>query len=141
MIANWALKGDPKKFYNLIASELIDIGFPKITINKNLHRGCKWWHPELSSEQDLYDIAAATQKIFEDSVSMLSRWAQIKTGSQHLALAGGGAMNKVAVNLIRPNWNSVWVPPNPGDSGSCIGAVLAKTKTFTFVDNIWYKAV
>jgi carbamoyltransferase len=141
MIADWALKGDPKKFYNLIASELVDIGFPEITIKENLHRGCKWWHPELSSEQDLYDIAAATQKIFEDCVNMLSRWAQIKTGSQHLALAGGGAMNRTAVNLIRPYWNSVWVPPNPGDPGSCIGAVLAKTKTFTSVDNTWYKAV
>jgi carbamoyltransferase len=141
MIANWALKGDPTKFYNLIASELVDIGFPKITVKENLHRGCKWWHPELTSEQDLYDIAAATQKIFEDCVSMLSRWAKLKTGSQHLALAGGGAMNRTAVNLIRPYWNSVWVPPNPGDPGSCIGAVLAKTKTFTYVDNTWYKAV
>ena len=87
----------------------------------------------------MYDIAAATQSIFEYCVSILSIWAKVKTGSKHLALAGGGALNKKAVDLIRVQWEGVHVPQNPGDPGSCIGAVLAKTKTKVGLDKQWYQ--
>jgi len=33
----------------------------------------------------------------------------------------------------------VHVPQNPGDPGSCIGAVLAKTKTKIELDKQWYQ--
>ena len=46
-----------------------------------------------------------------------------------LALAGGGALNKQGVDKIRHNWESVHVIPESRRSWSCIGAVLAHTKT------------
>jgi len=114
---------------------------PKVTLHENLHRGCSWWRPELNTQQDLNDIAATTQAIFEYCLMNLSEWARKETGSTNLALAGGGALNRQAVEKIKHRWNNVWVPTNPGDPGSCIGAVLAHTKTKTTLDNQWYKKV
>ena len=145
LVTQYADKGDPHRLYQLIFDELIGttgMGYsPKIVLKENLHRGCMWWHPELNSEQDLYDIAAATQWVFEYCVSNLSAWAKAQTLSPNLALAGGGALNRRAVDLIRPRWNTVWVPKNPGDPGSCIGAVLAKNKERICIDNQWHQKV
>ena len=63
------------------------------------------------------------------------------TESSNLALSGGGALNRQAVDKIRIMWNNVHVPQHPGDPGSCIGAVLAKTKQKITLDKQWYKAV
>ena len=35
------------------------------TFKQNLHRGCNWIFPDLTSEQDLFDLAAATQEVYE----------------------------------------------------------------------------
>jgi len=143
MIADMAAKGDPIKHYSTINRDLLGWGSGRIFNTKeNLHRGCKWWRPDLNTQQDLYDIAASTQMIFEENLRQLSYKAFHETDAQHLALAGGGALNRKGVDEIRRNWESVWVPPNPGDPGSCIGAVLAHTKTrIVSVDNRWYKKV
>lgn len=136
LVAEWAKMGNPKDIIQLMQDEIIDV--EHISMRENLHRGCNWWRPELVSQQHMYDIAAATQSIFEDALYKLSTWAKDHTNARHLALAGGGALNKQAVNLIRKHWDSVWVPPNPGDPGSCIGAVLARTKQRILnVDKIW----
>jgi predicted NodU family carbamoyl transferase len=92
----------------------------------------------------MYDIAAATQAVFEHCLNNLSSWTKRETGCSVLALAGGGALNSQAVNKIKErDWNSVWVPKNPGDPGSCIGAVLARTceTVQQHIDTIWYKKV
>ena len=145
LVSQMAQKGDPVRFWSLLCEEIIDINQdkanPHIRMRENLHRGCKWWQPKIKSPQDLNDLAAATQGIFEWCLKILSNWAYHKTGSKYLALAGGGALNKQAVDLIRSDWHNLWVPPNPGDPGSCIGAVLAKTKQKTTLDNIWYQKV
>ena len=141
-IATMADKGDAQRLSSCIQRDLLDYKFRKLFVTKeNLHRGCRWWRSDLVTQQDLYDIAAATQFIFEHSVRSISQWAFRETDAHHLALAGGGALNKRAVDKIRGDWESVWVPPNPGDPGSCIGAVLAQHKNFIDVDSKWYKAV
>lgn len=140
IVAEWAKKGNPKIIMQLMRNEIIDIDYSKqrVRMRENLHRGCNWWRPELVSQQNMYDIAAATQAIFEYSLHLLSNWTKDHTGAKHLALAGGGALNTQAVNLIKNQWDSIWVPPNPGDPGSCIGAVLAKTKQrISNVDKAW----
>lgn len=145
LVAQWGAKGDPNRLWQTMWQEIIHMDGmavnPKVTMHENLHRGCMWWRPELTTQQDMYDIAAATQKIFEYCLLNLSEWARITTGSTNLALAGGGALNRQAVDLIRKRWNTVWVPHNPGDPGSCIGAVLARTQTKTTIDNVWHKVV
>ena len=140
LMTQWADKGDPFRFYSHIKRDILGDGFRKqFSLKHNLHRGCRWWRPELDSPQDHYDIAAATQMIFEETVSGLSYKAFRDTGSNYLALAGGGALNSRAVGKISNRWDSVHVPQNPGDPGSCIGAVLARTRRSISLDNVWHK--
>jgi len=145
LVAQYAEKGNKERLFRVMWDEIISmhgLGVdPKVTLHENLHRGCSWWRPELNTQQDLNDIAATTQAIFEYCLMNLSEWARKETGSTNLALAGGGALNRQAVEKIKHRWNNVWVPTNPGDPGSCIGAVLAHTKTKTTLDNQWYKKV
>jgi carbamoyltransferase len=146
LVAQWAKQGDPHRLSQTILKEIIDVDHAYknsklVNMRENLHRGCMWWRPELVTQQDMYDIAAATQAIFVYAVNVLSIWAKVQTNSPNIALAGGGALNREAVNSIRAHWDNVWVPNNPGDPGSCIGAVLAQTKTKTNIDRVWHKAV
>jgi carbamoyltransferase len=134
LVSQWAKKGDPKRLLHDMRKELIDVDHDKanpqeIRMRENMHRGCMWWRPELESKQDMYDIAAATQFLFEYAVNILSIYAKLTTGSKHIALAGGGALN------------TVYVPTNPGDPGSCIGAVVAKSKQKIVLDKQWYQKV
>tara|TARA_B110000090_G_scaffold209288_1_gene265411 strand:+ start:1161 stop:2123 length:963 start_codon:yes stop_codon:yes gene_type:complete len=141
LVAQMAAKGNHKIYSKRILKELLYVlgNDPAIHCRENLHRGCMWWAPDITSEQQLNDLAAAVQKVFELSVKHVTEWAKKRTGSKHLALAGGGALNKDAVDKIRRKWKSVHVPQNPGDPGSCIGAVLAKTKTKIELDKQWYQ--
>ena len=141
LVAQMAAKGNHKIYSKRILKELLHVlgNDPAIHCRENLHRGCMWWAPDITSEQQLNDLAAAVQKVFELSVKHITEWAKKRTGSKHLALAGGGALNKDAVDKIRRKWTNIHVPQNPGDPGSCIGAVLAKTKTKIELDNQWYQ--
>ena len=146
LVAQWAKQGNPKRLAHVMRKEIINVDHEKrnpqkIKMRVNLHRGCRWWRPELQTQQDMYDIAAATQAIFEYCVNILSIWAKVTTGCDYVALAGGGALNRDAIDKIRNQWKNIWVPPNPGDPGSCIGAVLARTQTKITLDKQWYKAV
>ena len=142
LVAQWAKKGDLKRLMRDMRNDIIDVDHNKdvpqeIKMRINLHRGCMQWKPSLTSQQDMYDIAAATQFLFEYAVNILSIWAKVETGAKHVALAGGGALNKDAIDKIRPQWDSVHVPSNPGDPGSCVGAVLAKTKNKIELEGKW----
>ena len=142
LISQWAKKGNRTKYYTHIKRDLLGskLGVHFYT-KENLHRGCKWWRPDLTSEQDMYDIAAATQFIFERALGDICGLAFRETDANHLALAGGGALNKDGVDKVKDDWISVWVPPNPGDPGSCIGAVLAHTNEKIELDDTWHKKV
>jgi len=141
-IAQMAEYGDPEVLAPAMFNDLIGRKTKRIfNTVENLHRGCLWWKPELTTEQDMCNIASATQFIFENHVSLASNWALEKTGSSNLALAGGGAYNKQAVEKISHKWNNIHVPMHPGDPGSCVGCVLAKTKQFITVDSTWHTAV
>ena len=143
LVVDMAKKGDPVRLYKSINRDLLGYGRGLMFHTKqNLHRGCKWWRPDLHKEQDLYDIAATTQMIFEETLKSLSYKAFHETDAHNLCIAGGGALNKIGVEKIRKDWENIWVPPNPGDPGSCIGAVLAHTKTkIVSVDKRWYQRV
>lgn len=147
LVAQWAKNGNPSRLASVLRKEIIDVDHTRknpqnIKMRVNLHRGCRSWRPDLVTQQDMYDLAAAVQAVFEYCLCTLSVWTKATTGMDHLALAGGGALNRQAVDQIRNMWDSVWVPPNPGDPGSCVGAVLAKTRTrIDNVDRAWYKKV
>lgn len=142
LISEWAKQGDPVRLWSSVAEDIVDIRQdtrrPHIRMRTNLHRGCLWWRPDLNTQQDLYDLAATTQEIFCYAVKILSNWTHWKTGGVNLALAGGGAMNRDAVDRIAKDWKSVWVPPKPGDPGSAVGCILAEKKQFiTNITEVW----
>lgn len=82
---------------------------------------------EDSLDQVHADLAAALQETFEDATMSLARTARERTGQDKLVMAGGGALNCVAAAKIAESgiFESVYIPPAPGDSGAAIGAVLA----------------
>jgi carbamoyltransferase len=97
-----------------------------VVIKQNLHRGCRGWMPALTSEQDHYDLAAATQTSYESTLDWVLRLARKYVNSKNLVLMGGCALNCSANGLAYNHFDNVWIMPNPGDAGSAVGAVLAK---------------
>ncbi len=124
ILMGMAAYGDPARLRDSILNDFFkSINAPKIKFKHNLHRGCKHWRPELSTEQDIFDIAAATQSIYETLLQNLSTYCRNNLNSKNLVLMGGCALNCSANSLITKDWDNVWIMPNPGDAGSSIGAV------------------
>ena len=148
ILMGMAAYGDPLRFFNEILHEffhpLDDDTFKQIFFNKptvklkhNLHRGCQWWRPDLTTEQDMFDIAAAVQAIYAYLLKYISNWARWKSPSGNLVLMGGCALNCSANGTIKSDWNDMYVMPNPGDAGSAIGAVLAHRKEFMPMPHVY----
>lgn len=79
-----------------------------------------------ANEQRFADIAASIQLVYEEAVLHLAQLAKRMTGSNTLCLAGGGAMNSVAVRKLVDSriFDDIYVPPDPGDGGAAAGAAL-----------------
>lgn len=100
---------------------------PDLVLKENVHRGIRWWRPGL---EDYENIAASIQKVTEEILLGLTRWLATETGQSNLVLMGGSALNCVANSKIARDgsFDNIWIMPNPGDSGSSIGAVAAYTR-------------
>ena len=72
------------------------------------------------------DLAASIQKVTEEIVIKLARFARQKSGSKNLCLAGGVALNCVANGkvLAQTDFTDLWVQPAASDSGGALGAAL-----------------
>ena len=82
--------------------------------------------PESAITQREMDIAASIQKLTEEVVLRMARHAKELTGSKHLCLAGGVALNCVANGkLLRAGiFDDVFATPASGDAGGALGAAL-----------------
>ena len=76
--------------------------------------------------QPYADIAASIQKVTEDLVLHVVRYAHERTGLDALCLAGGVALNSVANHRIREEtpFRRLFAQPAAGDSGGALGAAL-----------------
>jgi carbamoyltransferase len=76
--------------------------------------------------QRFANIAASIQLVLEDALLGLAQRAHRLTGLNQLCLAGGTAMNAVAVTRLLKEgpFDQVFVPPDPGDGGAASGAAL-----------------
>ena len=141
ILMGMAAYGDPNRLFMDIYNDFIikdGIGHsPKIGLKHNLHRGCKWWRPDLTTEQDMYDIAAATQKVYEYILINTLLWASLNSPSKNVVLMGGCALNCSANWLAYRFFDNVWIMPNPGDAGSAIGCVLAHSKQHIEMPNVY----
>jgi carbamoyltransferase len=133
ILMGMAALGDPSRLTRDLLNDFValpndDYHHP-YRIRQNLHRGCNWWRPELTSQQDLYDIAAATQRVYEMAFERTLQMAANSSSSRNLVLMGGCALNCAANPIAYKYFDRVWIMPAPGDSGSAIGAILAHKKT------------
>lgn len=128
ILMGMAAYGDPNRLYFRIMDDFFDYRSGRlITLQNNLHRGCQDWAPDLVVN-DIFDIAAATQAVYEFHFETILRHAKSLTKSRNLVLMGGCALNCVANPIAYKHYDSVWIMPNPGDAGSSIGSVLAEKK-------------
>lgn len=85
--------------------------------------------PEGDIEQKFMDIASSIQKVTEEILLSMAKYAQKLTGASNLCLAGGVALNCVANGVLHNSnlFKSIWIQPAAGDAGGALGAALAYT--------------
>jgi carbamoyltransferase len=83
--------------------------------------------PEGKLQQRHMDVARSIQVVTEEVMIKLARHAREVTGSPHLCMAGGVALNCVANGLIwrEKIFDRLWIQPAAGDAGGALGAALA----------------
>lgn len=142
--------GDPyservKKYEELIKREIVDIKDDgSIWLNQEYFDYCtglrmvnerKWEklfgfprrEPETEISQEHCDLALAIQRVTEEIVMKMARYAKELTGEKYLCMAGGVALNCVANGkLLRSGlFEDIWVQPAAGDAGGALGAAFA----------------
>jgi carbamoyltransferase len=72
------------------------------------------------------DVAFAVQAVTEEAGLHIARKLHERTGSKHLALAGGVALNSVmnARLLAETPFEHIFIQPAAGDAGNALGAAL-----------------
>jgi carbamoyltransferase len=132
ILMGMAALGNPDKYYDEIKNDFIKkmptLTNPDILFKRNCHRGCKDWRPDLNTVEDYADIAAATQRIYEEIFERYCQIVRHMTKLTNLVLMGGCALNCSANTIATKYFKDTWIMPNPGDAGSSIGCVLAHTK-------------
>jgi len=83
--------------------------------------------PETNLTQPYMNLASAIQTVTEEIVFRLAHTAKNLTGSRHLVMAGGVALNCVANGKLMDAqiFDDIWVQPAAGDAGGALGAAYA----------------
>ncbi len=83
--------------------------------------------PESELEQHHCDLGLAIQQVTEEIVGLMAKEARRLTGSEHLCMAGGVALNCVANGklLSSGTFKDIFIQPAAGDAGGALGAALA----------------
>jgi carbamoyltransferase len=123
-----AAYGEPK-YRNVIVQDLISRGGHDFRLNRNLHRGLSDWQPDITND---VDIAASAQAVIEEILTELFDWVSSAVPSGNLVYSGGVALNCVFNGKLAESgrFDNIWIPPNPGDAGSALGAALASVGDF-----------
>jgi carbamoyltransferase len=82
--------------------------------------------PEAALTQREMDLAASVQAVTEEIVLRIADHAHALTGARNLALAGGVALNCVALGRLQreSRFENIWAQPASGDAGAALGAAL-----------------
>ena len=88
-------------------------------LTKNLHKGI--WNWEVA-EKDRADVAASVQRVFMEQIKNYFKLASFHSNS--CVFTGGCAYNVPAKRLLSSTFKHSYVPKNPGDAGSSVGAAL-----------------
>lgn len=93
--------------------------------------------PETKISKREMDMAASVQKIVEEVVVKLARYAAgITNNNENLVLAGGVALNCVANGVLKETgvFKNIWVQPAAGDAGGSLGAAMLAY--YDYFDNV-----
>jgi carbamoyltransferase len=92
-----------------------------IKFRHNLHQGIP--HEQAQRIQcSAETMAASVQTLTETMIMNVMRRAKWLTGESNLVYMGGVALNCVANSRLGSIFDRIWIMPNPGDAGSCLGA-------------------
>jgi len=82
--------------------------------------------PESALTQREMDLAASIQKVTEEVVLRMTRYAHQETGADSLVMAGGVALNCVGNGRVLREgpFKDLWIQPAAGDAGGALGAAL-----------------
>ncbi|MEH2283913.1 MAG: carbamoyltransferase [Nostoc sp.] len=82
--------------------------------------------PESLITQKEMDIAASIQVILNEAVLAIARYIHQQTQQENLCLAGGVALNVVAMGKLSCEglFRQLWIQPAAGDAGGALGAAL-----------------
>jgi carbamoyltransferase len=107
-------------------------GWPRVT-PAFIHATCPPRGHDEEVTQVHADVAAALQERTEQVMIHLARRARAVTGARRLCLGGGVAMNCVGIGKVLEGgqWDEIYVPPAPGDSGTSVGAALTACRAAT----------
>ncbi len=77
-------------------------------------------------EKHHMDVAAAFQKVLEDTALVIAKKLKERTGVKHLVIAGGVSLNSVMNGrlLREAGYDDVYIMPAAGDNGTSIGAAF-----------------
>ena len=124
IVMGMAAYGDPRRYYRTI-SRLYPTWHQQ---TRDFHRAITDLDLRLDDEQARYDLAAAVQRVYEERLLEIMRYARGITGIRDLVYMGGCALNCSANRLLWDIWDRIWIMPNPGDAGSSLGSILAVTR-------------
>ena len=104
-------------------------GEPKIgkVFSNNLE---KFLGPQRNKNDNLLqfhkDIAASTQKIFEEILINIVNDLYEKNKNENLCISGGSGMNSVANGVLfeKTKYKKIYIPPAPGDAGGSLGSAV-----------------
>ena len=113
-MAGW---GQPN-WYQRMHRELI-INEDDVVFADNLHLGVPDNFLDYATNEDL---AASAQMLAETLIGSVMKKARAFGFSTNLVYQGGVALNCLANRLLGDYFDSIWIMPCPGDSGSSLGA-------------------
>ncbi|MEY4332283.1 MAG: hypothetical protein RLZZ196_1021 [Bacteroidota bacterium] len=90
---------------------------------QNAHKGLKHRIFESTSSADL---AATAQNILELALEEIIKLAKSFSNNHNLVFTGGVALNCLANRHLGKWFEHIWIPPNPGDCGSSLGAAALR---------------
>lgn len=80
--------------------------------------------PHLYSRELAYDAAYTAQLILENYITNLAVYYRNALGIKNLVFTGGVAYNALLRYRLEELFDRVYVPTNPGDGGSALGAII-----------------
>ena len=94
-----------------------------LSLKYNLHKGVG----NYGSKWEDFDVAASTQEVTENILkNIFLKAKEILPNCKNLVYMGGVALNCVAnPKVLSSLYDNIWIMPNPGDSGSSLGAAAA----------------